>query len=82
MLTIRQVIKPMQDGGLSKYRIAKNLGVQSIMIDHYLTGKCRTPTFRVCKKIYEDTGLVTFPYSEEELQEEHEQRLFTITEED
>jgi predicted transcriptional regulator len=69
----------MLEGGLSKYRVAKNLGIQSIMVDHYLTGKVRTPTFRVCKKIYEDTGLVTFPYLEEELQEEEEQRLFKIT---
>jgi len=77
MVLIKDYVEVQLESGLSKYRVAKNLGVQPIMIDHYLTKKVRTPSFRVCKTIYDTSGVVIFPYSEEEL-EQPEQGLIDL----
>lgn len=78
MVLIKNYIEVQRESGLSKYRIGKNLGVNPIMIDHYLTKKVRTPSFRVCKTIYDNSGVVVFPYSEEELEQPVEQELLDL----
>ena len=75
MVQIREALQPLIDSGKTKYRVAKDLDIQPIMVDNYLKGKVKSPQFKVCKKIYDTYGVVTFPYTEEELQSKHEQLL-------
>lgn len=78
MTLIADFLKPLVDHGVSKYSIAKSIGVQPIMISHYLAGKVKSPNFRVCKAIYDKWEVVIFPYTEEELQDSNEQTLMDL----
>jgi len=78
MITVREALQSVLDSGVKKYGIAKTLGVQPIMIDNYLKGKVKSPGFATCKKIYDNYGIVTFPYYKEELDRSAEQSLMEL----
>lgn len=68
MTRINKVIEQLlEQTGLTKFGLAKELGVEPIMIDHYLKNSIQAPSFRVCKTIFDRYGIVTCPFTEEEL---------------
>ena len=67
MITIKEAISTALEGERSKYALAKRLNTGGIMIDKYLTGDVKSPQIRICKTIYEEFGMVVFPYTEDEL---------------
>jgi predicted transcriptional regulator len=74
-MTIREAIIPLIEKGMSKYAIAKDLNVQPIMIDHYLTKDVISPKWRICKAMYDKYGVVIEPYNKDELTVNNEQQL-------
>jgi hypothetical protein len=78
MLISDAVTKILTELKISKYAISKKLGVQPIMIDHYLVKTKTYPQWRVCKAMYDNFNLVIEPYTEHELKENNEQTLIKI----
>jgi len=54
-------------GKMSKWYIAVVIKRQAIMIDKYLENKVKRPDNDVCRAIYKEWGLFTFPMTEKEL---------------
>lgn len=54
---------------LSKYKLAKQLGVEPIMIDRYVKGVTKKCRIEVACKIYKLYGVVVDPYNEQEVSE-------------
>lgn len=72
LYTIKEAIDIMLPNAENKAQLARDIGVEPIMINNYLKGKTRNPQKRVCVEIYKKHNLVVMPYSEDELREEIE----------
>lgn len=70
-MTIKDACKAiLADHGISKYRLAKILGVQQIMINKYLKGETKSVNSRVAMKLYSTYQILEINYSSaEELKE-------------
>lgn len=72
LYTIQEAVNEMLECVDNKAALARDIGVEPIMINNYLKGKTRNPQKRVCVEIYKKHNLVVMPYSEDELREEIE----------
>ena len=66
---------------LSKYRLAKQLGVEPISIDNWIKRDTLSPKFEACRAIYKYYRIIVSPYLEEELKTGHEQLLMELEDE-
>ena len=62
------ILTILEEQEITKYRLAKEIETQPIMVDNWFKGKVRSPQFKVCKNIYDKYGLVTFPFTQTELE--------------
>jgi len=65
-LTTRKAIEHLMQQGYSKYRISKFLGVQPIMIQHYLRGGTRMSTVNAHKMAQMFSIFITDTYQKKQ----------------
>lgn len=70
-MNLSKALQGIRDGrpNMSKYRLAKDLGVEPIMIDRYLKGTTKKCRIEVACKIHQLFGVVVDPYTEAEVAE-------------
>jgi len=56
MTTIKEVLEDIISTGVSKYRLAKNLGVEPIMIDRWIHQKVKTMRMDCAMKLHDIYG--------------------------
>jgi len=68
MLSITDAVRSLVDEqGLSRYQIAKDIGSSTSMITKYYKGDIHHVSLRIAVKFYKVYGLQIMPYSVEEL---------------
>lgn len=67
--TIQEAINEILPSVENKAALARDIGIEPIMINNYLSGKTRNPQKRVCVEIYRKHSLIVMPYNEDELKE-------------
>ena len=68
MLSITDAVKSLVDEqGLSRYQIAKDIGSSTSMITKYYKGQIKHVSLRIAVKFYQTYGLQIMPYDLEEL---------------
>jgi len=48
-----------------QYKLGMELGIGSAQLSHYITGRTEQPALDLAKRIYEEDGIVIWPYSKE-----------------
>ena len=56
----------LRENNLTKYRLGKILGVQPIMINHYLAGKVKSANPKIAKVFYELFNILLDNFNDEE----------------
>ena len=67
MLSITDAVKTLIDQGLSKYKIANDIGSSTSMITKYANGEVKNITLRIAVKFYMVYEIQIMPYSIEDL---------------
>lgn len=74
MLSVTDAVNTLIGQGLSKYKIANDIGSSTSMITKYSDGEIKNVTLRIAVKFYEVYEIQIMPYSIEDLSGIHREK--------
>lgn len=74
MLSVKDAVNTLIDQGLSKYKIANEIGSSTSMITRYADGDVKNVTLRIAVRFFKAYELQIMPYSIEDLSGIHREK--------